>query len=421
MAPIILMRDTFLLKGEFYLPSEPDLKIFGTLSYDRKEGTYLDLFGSFNQEDDEEEIIWGELENGKGVTLFNSFIVHKKFTNFEQDKYYSNFLFVNIHFDSKRDIKFNRLSVRYSHLDEWLNLRKGFDIDYITDKNGVKIEYKLPAPISYKVDDLEIKINLTAKGPSTKLVQKSVSITQKAFISFQTSRKRQFEKISDDINHFKNLLSLSIQKPIDYTELTGYLRIGSEKKMHECIILTKGNAKSEENEILPSHMLMPYQKVAKNFEVILTNWYSKKSKLETTLIPHMSVYRNVQIYESDKFLNLARAMEAFHRDFIKSKATNKQRYQEAIKSLSYSYNWLLKIRSIPKMAKMMKDYRNDLTHSNPVQIDLMKKYLKLYHLSENLKIINTCLIFNQLGLTKKEIKNLLDSSLLYTHLKYNVK
>lgn len=415
------MSEKFLLKGKFYLPTDRDNKIFGTISYSPEDGSYLDLLGSFNKENDEEEIIWGELENGKGITMFNSFIVKKKFNSTEQDKYYCNFLFLDIFFDSKKDIMFNKISVRYSHLDEWLNLRKGFKFDYITDKNGIKIEYNLPAPVNYQIGKLNISIDLTAKGPARKYVQKSVSITQKAYITFQTSRKRQFDKISDDINHFRNLISLSIQNPVSYTELNGYLRIRNDKKLYKCVILTKRNSKPEEKEILPTHMLMPFQSVATDFQKIILNWYVQREKLEPTLIPHMSVYREELLYESDKFLNLTRALEAFHRDFIKARATNKERYEESIKSLAYSYNWLLKIKSIPKLSILMKNYRNDLTHSNPMQVNLMKKYLKLYYLSEKLKIINSCLILHAIGLSKKEIKALLNNSMLYTHLKYDLK
>jgi len=51
------MNNDFQLKGEFYLPSNKNLKVFGTLNYSEVQGTHLDLFGSFSNGEDEEETI----------------------------------------------------------------------------------------------------------------------------------------------------------------------------------------------------------------------------------------------------------------------------------------------------------------------------------------------------------------------------
>ena len=413
------MNDDFQLKGEFYLPSNITLKVFGTLSYIEFQGTYLDLFGSFGKNVDEEEIIWGKLENGKIVTLYNSFIVYKKIGSTELDKYYCNFLFLDIFFKSKKDIQFNKVSVRYSYLDEWINIR-AFKIEQLTDvKYGFKIEYTLPSSIEFKVDKLNIAFSFSSNGPSLNYVQKEAKISQKSHVVFKTAKKRQFDEISDDINHFKNLLILAIQRPVHYKELIGYLNIDKKNNLQKCKILVKKTFQKEEKQILPPNMLLPYRQIEDRFQNFITKWYRNKKKLETTLIPHMSVYRDTTLYESDKFLNLTRALEAFHRDFIDKKYNNnnKTRYVESIRSLSYSYNWLLKIKSIPDFSKKMVQYRNDLTHSNPLQTELMKKYLSLFHISEKLKIINTCLVFHEMGISKKELKDLLKNTGLYTHLK----
>ncbi|MCM4161695.1 hypothetical protein FHG64_02785 [Antarcticibacterium flavum] len=415
------MNDEFQLKGEFYLPSNKDSKVFGTLNYSESQGTYLDLFGSFNNSEDEEEIIWGELENGKIVTLYNSFIVHKKYGSTDLDKYYCNFIFLYVFFNSKKDIQFNKVSVCYSHLDEWLNIR-AFKIEPIPKvKYGYRIEYILPSTIEYQVGKLNIAFSFSANGPSRNFVQKEAKISQTAYVVFKTGKKRQFDKISDDINHFSNFLSLATQRPIYYKELIGYLNIGKKNNLQKCKILLKKTSRKEEKQILPPNMLLPYKRIEDRFQSFISNWYRNKKKLETTLIPHMSVYRDITLYESDKFLNLTRALEAFHRDFIHKNSINKTRYIESIRSLSYSYNWLLKIKSIPAFSTKMLKYRNDLTHSNPLQTELMKKYLSLFNISEKLKIINTCLIFHEMGISRKELKNLLEDTGLYVHLKHNLK
>jgi len=420
------MTEKFKHKGEFYLPDDKENKVRGTLVFEPENGITLDLIGSFGRDkSDEQEIIWGVLENGKAVTLYNSFIISKKFSlpGFEIDVYTSNFVFFDIFFEGKRDLKFSKVSAHYSHLDEWLNIRSGFKIEHKREDYKINVEYSLPSPIDVMLpDNLKLTINLTAKGPSQKIVQKDAIIRQKAFINFETPRKRSFDKVLEEIFHFQNFMTLTTQRPIYVKELFGYLRIGNKKELHKSKIIFKVyNLPKEEKELLPMDMLVPFRFFSDRFSTIIYNWFLLKNPLETTTDAFFSPYYNPYLYTSDKFLNMARAMEAYHRDNISSSATNRVRFQTVLENMSSSYNWLLKIKSKPKYVNKVLKHRNDLTHSNPVIRSKDKRFLELHHLTEDLKIIMSVTLLNKLGFTKKELKTYLDETRLYTHLKYNMK
>ncbi|PHS63367.1 MAG: hypothetical protein COB12_09465 [Flavobacterium sp.] len=114
-------------------------------------------------------------------------------------------------------------------------------------------------------------------------------------------------------------------------------------------------------------------------------------------------------------------MEAFHRDNIQNRSNNRNRFMTIFKDYSTVYNWLLKIKSKPKYVGKILDYRNDFTHSNPVIRSKDKRYLELHYISENLKIIMSCVILNKIGFSKKDLKKYLNETRLYTHIKYKMK
>jgi hypothetical protein len=420
------MTEEFKYKGEFYLPHKKDDKVRGTLIYEPEAGITLDLIGSFGRdESDQQEIIWGVLETGKVVTLYNSFVISKKFSlpGFGIDIYTSNFVFFDIYFEGKSDLKFSKVSAHFSHLDEWLNIRSGFKIDHNPKDYKINIEYSLPSPIDVTLpNNLKLTINLTAKGPSHKIVQKDAIIKQKAFINFETPRKRSLDSVLDDIYHFQNFLTLTTQRSIYVKELFGYLRIGNKKQLHKTKIIFKiYNLPKEEKELLPMDMLIPFKFFSDKFEIVITNWFRLRNQLQTTTDVFFSPYYNPFLYTSDKFLAFARAMEAFHRDNIRRNETNRVRFETIVKEFSSVYNWLLKLKSKSKFVDKVLKHRNDLTHSNPVIRSKDKRFLELHHLSEELKIIMSVVLLHKIGFEKNELKKFLDETRLYTHIRYKMK
>ena len=413
------MTEKFKYKGNFFLPKNKKNEVSGILVFEPDNGITLDLIGSFGEtEPDEQEIIWGILGNGKRVTLYNSFIISKKisFPGFEIDIYTSNFIFFDIYFEGKHDLKFSEISAHYSHLDEWLNI-SGFKIDENRKDYKINVEYSLPSPIDVNLpDNLKLIINLTSKQ---RIVQKDAIIRQKAFINFVTPRKRSFDKVLEDVFHFQNFLTLTTQRSIYIKELFGYLRIGNKKQLHKSQIIFKVyNLPKEEKELLQRDMLVPFKFFSDRFPTIIYNWFDLQDRLETTTDNFFSLYYNPYLYTSDKFLNIARSMEAFHRDNISRKATNMVRFQTVLRNVSSSYNWLLKIKSKRKYAEKILKHRNDLTHSNPVIRSKDKRFLELHHLTEDLKFIMSVTLLNKIGFDKKELKTFLNKTRLYTHLKY---
>jgi len=427
------MTENFEHKGLWFLPTDTATKVAGTIKFEIKKGLTLDLIGSFPRKGKTMELIWGILENGEFVTLYNNFEIYRSLNllGLKIAKYKSNFLLIGAHFTSKRDISFNKISVHYSHLDEWLNIDSGFKkIETNTKDYKISIEYELPQPIDVQLNtETKLTVNLVATSPSTNTVQKDVVIRQKAFIDFKYKRKATFDKVLEDTFHFQNFLTLSLQRPAFHKEVFGQMTIKGTNGLHKIQIFFQVNHLPEiEKELHPIDILIHYKRIAPKFATVIKSWYDKKSSLETAADPFFSTYYNPYLYTTDKFLNLARSIEAFHRDTVgiidpstRKEYYFKKRAIEVYDMFSRQFNSTLKIANKTKFIDTIKNYRNDYTHSNPILKSKDKRYLELHYLSEKIQIIMTCALLHEHNLTKKEIKESIDNTRLYTHLRHKLR
>ena len=74
------MIANFEYKGLWFLPSNDKDKVAGIVKFEVKKGITLDLIGSFPRDSKTKEIIWGILDDGRNVTLFNNFQSSKSFS-----------------------------------------------------------------------------------------------------------------------------------------------------------------------------------------------------------------------------------------------------------------------------------------------------------------------------------------------------
>lgn len=106
-------------RGIWFLPNKPDEKISGIPKYTPEKGVLLELIGAFLTEQNEFELILGEIESGKAVTLYNSYIINHTFSaTFNVSTIFSNFAFVGEQITKISKLKFQKAVVYLKYLDE---------------------------------------------------------------------------------------------------------------------------------------------------------------------------------------------------------------------------------------------------------------------------------------------------------------
>jgi hypothetical protein len=427
------MTENFEHKGSWWLPDDENNQISGILRFSSENGLVLDLIGAFPRDRSNEEIILGFTGKGKCITLLNTFQTKRSFSmpGLELETIVSNYAFIGSnHLSKKSDFKFHKAIFALKHLDEWTNKSEGFDVDHKWGEKEIVIKYKLPDAISLNIsDNIKITLNPVAKGPSLNIVQKEAKITQRINAIIESNRKKSFDILFEYALDFQNLITLFLQRKTYPTEF--YLLkkddAGKFSDKYELVYQIKPD-ESREKDLIPQDMLISYPYVREKFPEIITKWFDFQEQLHTCLIPYFNNFYSSTQYTSDRFLNIARAIEAFHRDTIgvidplTSKSYNyKKRVVQVFEQTNRAFNGLLKIRDKEKFAANIRDFRNDFTHSNPVLTSRDKKYLETHYMTERATIVLTCSILKYLGLSITEIRTALNNTRLYTHIKYKLK
>ncbi len=128
--PTITLFDEFEVRGAFWIPSNPDRRLAGTLKYSSREGIALHLFGAFHElqgfSDEahfQEAVILGVAE-GKAYTLYKNYRKSGNFTigghGIVTSIYETLYLFVGEHFQTLEQISGSKLRVNYTNLERWL-------------------------------------------------------------------------------------------------------------------------------------------------------------------------------------------------------------------------------------------------------------------------------------------------------------
>lgn len=460
----------FEYKGKFWLPEKPKNVIQGILRYNSNEGGELELYGSFLENnipipinlDKEKQIILGITDNGM-VTLYKCFNNNSSF-NLNvgtQATYYIETIFIGCHFKNTEEIKFKQLTVSYTNLDDWIGitgLNREISLDNDNNFQRLNISYEYPEDFEFNFDKFTIKIAFGFQNSFERF---------KADLSQNTTMKI----IPENSLHLKNyqekplfliprFLSLAVGKPVYPIYMIGIndkfkVKVNDEEKFIDISIYSGSRNYEEPQKNLNIHdMFFTFGDVREDLEECLKNWFTKYDKLGPIYNLYFSSLYNPYNYLETDFLNLAQAIETYHRRMFKGKYLESSEYREISSSLKdeipdnvtdehreslkskidFGNEFSLKTRLIkifdkyqdalelliPEKDIFIKDVRNTRNYYTHYSKDLEKKAKKgqeLVLLKERLKFtIEVCLLY-ELGIDQGNIINWISRDGNYWYLK----
>ncbi|HHY78842.1 MAG TPA: hypothetical protein GX516_00435 [Thermoanaerobacter sp.] len=468
------MIEEFEYKGKWWLPDKPQKQVSGVLKFNPNNGAILDLEGVFEDITIEEEIsnaintgnpvikniptntllqpeiILGVSSNGENITLYKCSEIKRNysFPSLQSScSFYVNFIFIGTHFLRREDIKLKNIFVRYSYLDEWVNI-SGFDIRN-SDKEEVTIKYKEPAPIHVDINE-NLRISIVFRTKSLPRVLNKVSIEQEALIQIETSEAMSFENYREVIYYIRNFLSLATMEPVYILFIEGM----EENTYHRRtkIVYRELNIPKKHNLLSPFEMLFTFQDISDKFSFFLKNWFEKADLLRIVYDLYFSTFYNPYLYLENKFLNLIQGIETFHRRIHGGEYLPEKEYEVIYEKLisaipkevnndfrnrlkehlKYAYQFSLRKR----LKEIFEEYYilNEFIKDRDVFIDLavstrnyyvhytgeLRKHAaegtELLRLTEKLKLILEVCLLSSIGFSLDEIKNLF----LRNHKKVNL-
>jgi hypothetical protein len=341
--------EEFEYNGIWWLPENPKKKISGTLKFNQREDTILELIGSFKEVKDINEIpelniILGITSNGKVITLYKCYEsnFHVSIPGFFSSSFVVSIIFQGYHFEKEEDIKFDSLSLNYSHLEEWTRI-SGFKSKSENDsENHLKkyeVSYSFPPKVEAKLAkfDLSFDYNFNLGGDRIK----EVKLKQTIFIKIEPHTQVHFNDYEKDIcYHIQNFLSLAIGRAVSPLLIKGKTNACKTKLSDGRVvyndILTFYSIKELPDlskKLNPFDMLFSFRDMSDNFEKYLKNWFAKSEVLQPVYDLYFGTLYNPSMYLQHEFLSLIQALESYHRRVEDGKYVSEDDYTQIYKTL----------------------------------------------------------------------------------------
>jgi hypothetical protein len=370
--------EDFIYVGEWWLPDNPEDKLCGTLEYKHNEGIILSLSGAFKSKP---TIILGLTNYGEKITLIQVHQMKKDRTYFDSGEIFDNssfwgrYLLIGKHIKNRDNKVFSSFYMKFTYLEHWLNLNP-FKWEP-TEKGGISVSTRDPIRYETRIESIHAKFSINSAiskvgvGFRTKFQLDNV-----AYIGIIPDSPEDLDWYLRFISELGVLLTLLIGLPIypKYLQAAGevdgrYREIGLREQIKIYSILFNPIIDNEEyvnktpNSVIFFRSnfpkLMPEWK--DYFNIILNNWFSKRELLKPVYELYAGSYFNPSVYPNVNFLNLLRALEAFHRRIYAGKISLNKRLTllKENKPVSWFEYVMGKDESI---IRKLVDTRNYLTH-----------------------------------------------------------
>lgn len=351
--------------GDWWLPEAPENTVNGKLCFDPATGGTLELYRTFELGLKQIDIIQGETDEGS-VTLrgcfFSSFSARGTAMNVQ-------YIYKGHLFDSIDDIKFESISLTYTHLDEWF---AHCLFDYQTD--GATFKFGDISHFPFEAFDTLLNNNTILHFdfmPIGKLLATEISFQYEARITIEPKEPLLWSNRKNDgylrlINfHLPNFLILA----------TGYVNYpfnvsGTMADSESPISIHYRTLSHLHNPptVWGPSMFFTLQDVKDNLSKYLSNWIRKSDKLLLVYDLYFRSYHAKVMIVGSQFLDLAQALEGYHRRLYGGAYLNEAEYAPIYKTLT---------SAIPQ----------DVGGSHRNKLDGMLKYGNEYSLRKRLKLI----------------------------------
>lgn len=459
------MTEDFKIIGEWFLPSNPEKRIHGTLEFIREEGITLEIYGSLTSdvvlpEFNDQEIILGLTSKSKQITLCSCNMVKSGGATLVQGResgkssvtYSILYALEGLYVNDSSELLFDKVSCEIFNLDEWVGI-SGFNMkpDFEKIKNReINVNYKLPEPIDFKIDnDANGRFNFTANYPGLSRYQKAINITQRVHFEVETKTEKKIRDLISYIFSFQNFLILAFYRSTYPLRIKLFgenhketLIDGKTYKKTIELFFSSSNMDKVSKAKLDYDMLFTYRGIQDKFPDIIQNWYEKYELLEPAFNLVFEQFYNGNRFNENTFLNLAQSAETFHartNNHTKIPRDEYKEMKEHILNLTPSkyHKWLkdqfnfgnnlnlhLRLEELVKkytndildkiipdketFVKQVKHSRNYYTHYSSKSKKNALKGSELFYLSERLKILLVCAFLVEIGFDTELISTNLD-------------
>ena len=452
-----IMIKEFTVQGTWSFPGYSDDEFCGTFTYAPSGGGLLQVTGLKKQikklfrhvmsNKRQQEIILGKTPYGY-VTLVESYYEGwpREITSDETTielAFRAKTILGGDRFQQKADIKFRRLEISYTHLDEWA-LISGIDLSDVygsDDDYDCVVRFKFPKTFDAKirqfkaVKSFQISIRPFLHRPDNRAVNKKACLTQFYEVIIETSDPVPLETLEQVLYNFRNFLSLAVRERVFPILIQAQSETDPLNKIE--VFYQLPHFVGDVPDISPFMMLFALPDISDHFEETLSNWFEKADLLEPVLDLYFGIRHNPYVYNIHSFLSLVQALETYHMRFAEKyklsdeASTQLLSFVNKISDQPYDKEWNRKPKNMTLLRRILEiltyhddiswaicneppapfskkvaDDRNYYTHYDPERPQLKHKVTRGTELSvvaRRLDLILEVCLLSELGFGRDEI------------------
>ncbi len=428
------------LKGYWYLPSDPENKIAGILTYDPNNNIVLELFGGFDCSLDAlfsnkqkvVDVIFGKTSDGEDITLFHS----SRFANinfnatFPLVSYSSNYLLIGKHINGLDDRCNYCACVRIPELSHWCppnaitislssqettRMNITFDTQYQNEMNvieKVQVDDKTSVIIAQDVNFNSSEMHLVPR------------IEQYTYLKITKEKETSIKEILRDITTYEQFLSLATLSIVKSSSIIVfdnelYWTCDNKKYYHPIsIIHLAGNVKTKaQTAVRTTGFLFDYQTIKDYYADLLRKWYSEPENISPVRSHLIDSLERKKVYSSVDFLVIIQAIEGFwwrFRDLEYKNSNNISKKQKTLlntilSELLSEFEDVEQINKLELNIEAVVDSRHYYSHFVPKTRKPKTLFgWQLINQAKRLRLLLLCCVLSFFGLQHSVINSILE-------------
>lgn len=429
-------------KGYWYLPSAPENKVAGVLTYYPNEKIVLELLGCFGEYslailtgNDQEDIIYGKTAENMEITLINNIRALK--LNFSADfpivRYTCNYMVIGKHVKGLDEKRSYWATARIPELTYWCQ-PGAITTTMFFDKNNNSTMTNLSFSTEFRsrkdiLNSVKVNENTTVKIKKTVRYNGdhfAPEVEQSSYLEIRKKGMASIKEIVSDIFMFEQFLSLATLSIVKSSKITLYDKSiyqqeGGTRFYREIHFIhafrERNNLQSAESKMFMN--LFDYSTIKDVYPEIITKWYNESIELAPIRYHLISSLEKKQLYTSLDFLIVIQALEGFCRRF-RSRRYRKEhglpdrklsKLFPMIEFLIDEFNDIDLIQKCNIDVDAVVDSRNYYSHfmhksETPKALD----GFELYKLTIRLRILLICCVLSLYGINNSRINEIMKES-----------
>lgn len=381
----ITLDDKIEYRGFWYLPSDPENSVAGTVTYYPNERIILELIGSFGdslmdvfKDNKEETILYGKTSDAKDITLLQcrqSFSLNFS-ARFPILRFTCDYMIVGKHILGLDEKCQYWAMVRIPELTYWCH-PEAIGLNYLNGDGEKDISrIALSFNIKYRdeeniIDEVQIDENTSIvllRGVSFNESEQRLSpkIEQYTYIEVHKKNSTSIKDLLSDIFMFEQFLSFATLKIVKCSSITLYdqeqYQEGKGQKYYKAIEVIHPFFDRQDLKSQPTKsydFLFNHTTIKEIYPEILKKWYNEPMELAPIRGHLISSLEKKRVYSSVDFLIVVQAIEGFYRRFRSAKYRKEHNIEGKASSKLH-----------PMLTELLSEFSDiDLLKRNTIDID----------------------------------------------------